>query len=64
MLPGGAIYMDTPGIRELGIAEAAEAVSEIYEDVEELARYYRFDDQTEPDCAVRKAIAAGVMEKG
>jgi ribosome biogenesis GTPase len=61
-LPGGALVIDTPGMRELGLWDAGEGVDASFEDVEELARGCRFRDcahESEPDCAVRRAVAEG-----
>lgn len=54
-LPGGGVVIDTPGIRELGIAEAGEGVERAFADVAVLARECRFADcrhAGEPGCAV------------
>jgi ribosome biogenesis GTPase len=61
-LPSGALILDTPGMRELGLWDAGAGVSSTFEDIEELAADCRFADcrhDGEPGCAVRAAIAAG-----
>jgi ribosome biogenesis GTPase len=61
-LPGGALLVDTPGMRELGLWDAAEGLGHAFEDVEALARHCRFRDcrhADEPGCAVRAATQAG-----
>jgi ribosome biogenesis GTPase len=63
-LAGGCL-IDTPGIRELGLVDASEGVTEVFSDVADLALACRFRDCThdrEPGCAVQAAIAAGVLE--
>jgi ribosome biogenesis GTPase / thiamine phosphate phosphatase len=63
-LAGGCL-IDTPGIRELGLVDAAEGVEEVFSDVAELAAGCRFRDCThnqEPGCAVQAAIAAGSLD--
>lgn len=58
--PAGAIVIDTPGMRELQI-DAADFDS-AFADIEELAANCKFNDCThasEPQCAVRAAIAEG-----
>ncbi len=63
-LPSGALVIDTPGMRELGLFDAAEGVSEAFEDVEALFGSCRFVDcthQSEPDCAIRGAIQEGML---
>jgi ribosome biogenesis GTPase len=62
-LPGGALLIDTPGLRELQLWQGD--VDEAFADVVELAGECRFSDcahQTEPDCAIRSAIATGRLE--
>ncbi len=59
LLPGGAMVIDTPGMRELQLWETSEGVSGAFADVEGLAAGCRFRDCThraEPGCAVRKAV--------
>lgn len=65
MLPGGAMIIDTPGMRQLGMWCAEEDVGRAFEDVEEvLARGCRFADcrhESEPGCAVRAALMSGEL---
>jgi ribosome biogenesis GTPase len=61
VLPGGGLVIDTPGIRELQLWDSG-GLDETFSDVEELARACRFNDcshNTEPDCAVKRALATG-----
>jgi ribosome biogenesis GTPase / thiamine phosphate phosphatase len=61
-LPGGALLIDTPGIRSLEVAGADEGVDTAFDDIDELATRCRFSDcrhDTEPGCAVRIAIEDG-----
>ena len=54
-LSNGALLIDTPGIREVGLWDAGPA----FEDVDELAAQCRFancEHRTEPGCAVRAAL--------
>jgi ribosome biogenesis GTPase len=65
-LAGGCL-IDTPGIRELGLVDAAEGVEEVFSDLSDLAAACRFNDcshEREPGCAVRAAIAAGTLDEG
>ena len=65
-LPQGALVLDGPGVRELGMAVADEDIGEMYEDIEALARTCRFADcghRTEPGCAVRAALEAGQVTR-
>ncbi len=55
-LPGGALLIDTPGVREVGLWDGA---GETFADIDELAAGCRFGDcshETEPGCAVREAV--------
>jgi ribosome biogenesis GTPase / thiamine phosphate phosphatase len=58
-LPGGALVVDTPGMRELGMWDSAEGIDEEFADVLALAAQCRFSDcahRSEPGCAVRDAV--------
>ena len=64
MLPCGAMVIDTPGMRELGLYDAEEGISAVFSDVEELFAQCKFSNcrhETEPDCAVKAAIADGSL---
>jgi ribosome biogenesis GTPase len=63
VLPGGAIVIDTPGLRELQIWEGD--IDSAFADIAELAAQCRFNDcahSTEPDCAVRDALETGELD--
>jgi ribosome biogenesis GTPase / thiamine phosphate phosphatase len=65
LLPGGAMVIDTPGLRELQLWDATEGVAETFADVDELAAKCRFGNcrhEDEPGCAVRAALAAGTLD--
>lgn len=65
ILPEGGIVIDTPGIRELQIAEAD--LSKSFSDIVELAAKCFFRDcrhESEPRCAVRKAVHDGRLSAG
>ena len=64
-LPGGALLIDTPGMRELGLWGEVTKVEEAFDDVERLIADCRFADcshRAEPGCAVQAAVAAGELE--
>jgi len=66
LLSGGALVLDTPGLRELQLWEAEDGVQMAFEEIEALARQCRFRDcahQNEPGCAVREALAAGTLDE-
>ncbi|MCB0860908.1 MAG: ribosome small subunit-dependent GTPase A [Solirubrobacterales bacterium] len=72
-IPGGALLIDTPGLRAPGSIEADDLIpgsaesdltDERAREIERLAAYCRFRDcahETEPDCAVNAAIEAGEL---
>lgn len=65
VLPSGALLIDTPGIRELGMWGGEEALGEAFSDVDELAAGCAFSDCThrsEPRCAVRAALESGALD--
>jgi ribosome biogenesis GTPase len=65
-LPGGALLIDTPGIRSLEVAGADEGVETAFDDIIELATQCRFSDcrhGAEPGCAVRGALADGRLSE-
>jgi ribosome biogenesis GTPase / thiamine phosphate phosphatase len=62
----GALVIDTPGLRELALWDAADGVQQTFADVDDLARECRFRDcrhESEPGCAVRAAVAAGTLDQ-
>ena len=63
VLPGGAILIDTPGLRELQVWEGD--LDSTFADVAELAAQCKFNDcahATEPECAVREALEEGTLD--
>jgi len=67
VLPGGALLIDTPGMRELQLWADDESLDRAFDDVEKLAARCRFDDcrhEQEPGCAVREAVRDGVLDAG
>lgn len=65
MTPGGCLVLDTPGMRELQLTDAAEGIADVFEDIKALATQCRFADcqhETEPGCAVRTAIDDGSLD--
>ncbi|MDD6266200.1 MAG: ribosome small subunit-dependent GTPase A, partial [Clostridia bacterium] len=67
LLPCGCTVIDTPGMRELGMWDAEDGISQTFSDIENLARRCRFRDCThsekEPGCAVRRAVEQGEISK-
>jgi ribosome biogenesis GTPase / thiamine phosphate phosphatase len=65
VLPGGALLLDVPGIRELRVADAEAGLARMFEDVAALAARCRFSDcshLSEPGCAVLDAMASGELD--
>jgi ribosome biogenesis GTPase len=63
-VPGGALLIDTPGIRSLGVAGAGDGIDSAFADIAALAAGCRFSDcahESEPGCAVRAALADGTL---
>jgi ribosome biogenesis GTPase len=63
VMPGGAILIDTPGLRELQVWEGD--LDSAFADIAELAVQCRFNDcahSSEPDCAVREALDTGQLD--
>jgi ribosome biogenesis GTPase len=59
VLDGGALLIDMPGMRELGMLGVSEGLEDAFADIGELAKRCRFKDcshSSEPGCAVRAAI--------
>jgi ribosome biogenesis GTPase len=62
ILKGGALMIDSPGIREVGIGTAAGGLAETFPDILGLAAKCRFSDcrhDQEPGCAVQEAVRSG-----
>jgi len=59
-LPGGALLVDTPGMRELGLLDVEEALDVSFDDVTSRFTECRFNDCShgvEPGCAIAAALA-------
>ncbi len=65
LLPGGGLVLDTPGMRELQLTDAAAGIAEVFDDIESLSARCRFGDcrhASEPGCAVQAAIQDGRLD--
>ncbi|HLA17035.1 MAG TPA: ribosome small subunit-dependent GTPase A [Candidatus Limnocylindrales bacterium] len=63
-LPGGALLIDTPGLRSLPVVGAEDGLAEAFADVEALSSGCRFSDcrhDSEPGCAVVAAVGVGLV---
>jgi ribosome biogenesis GTPase len=62
VLPDGGLIIDTPGMRELQLWDASNAVRDTFDEIEALAPECHFSDcrhRDEPRCAVKAAVAEG-----
>lgn len=63
-LSNGALIIDTPGMRELGMCDVAEGIEETFDDIAKLESQCRFSDcrhDTEPGCAIKAALEDGSL---
>lgn len=61
----GGWLIDTPGMREMGVFDAAAGIDAVFSEITERAENCRFRDcahEGEPGCAVQAAIAAGELD--
>jgi len=66
VLSGGAMLIDTPGMRELGLLGAGDGVGIGFEDLLRLAADCRYADcshENESGCAVRAAVESGALSR-
>lgn len=64
VLPGGGTLIDSPGIRSVGLWGDVDAVADTFADIAALGDGCRFADcghDSEPDCAVKDAVAEGML---
>lgn len=65
-LPGGALLIDTPGMRELQLWSDESSVDQAFDDIGALALQCRFEDCThgpESGCAVLEAVSSGRLDE-
>ena len=66
LLPSGGLVLDTPGLRELQLWNVEGGLQLAFDDIEALASRCYFSDcrhQDEPHCAIREALARGVIDE-
>lgn len=66
LLAHGALILDTPGIRVVGMNSSQELVHDAFTDISDLSRDCRFSDCThtgEPGCRVLQALREGLIEQ-
>jgi ribosome biogenesis GTPase / thiamine phosphate phosphatase len=65
-LPSGALLIDNPGMREVGLWADEDGLQETFDDVASLAAGCHFDDcrhDSEPGCAVQAAVQNGDLRQ-
>lgn len=65
-LQNGAMIIDTPGMRELGMWDVSIGLGDAFGDVEQFLGKCRFSDckhRTEPGCAILEAIEGGLLSR-
>jgi ribosome biogenesis GTPase len=66
VLPAGGLLIDTPGMRELQLWDVGESLHDTFDDIRQAAAGCHFRDcrhDTEPRCAVKNAVEAGVLPR-
>ena len=66
-LRDGGMVIDTPGMRELQLWRIEDGVANAFDDIEQIATGCRYRDcahQSEPECAVRRAVDTGLLTPG
>ena len=64
-LNNGGWLVDTPGMRELQLSDAAEGLAEVFDDIVTTALACRFTNcshEGEPDCAIQARLADGTLD--
>ncbi len=65
-MASGGWLLDTPGMREVQLAEVEDGLEDVFEDITELAGQCRFADcrhESEPGCAVLNAVAGDTLDE-
>lgn len=66
-IAGGAMVIDTPGIRTLHVSDVSTGLDQVFAEITDLTSECRFRNCThahEPGCAVLAAVALGVLDSG
>jgi ribosome biogenesis GTPase len=66
VLGNGAIIIDTPGMKELGVTDDGDGIAATFDDIHELAQGCRFPDcrhMGEAGCAVIEAVNSGSVSR-
>lgn len=65
IMPDGCLVLDTPGMRELQLTDAAAGIGDVFADLQDLGTQCRFNDcahTVEPGCAILAALADGDID--
>lgn len=65
-LQNGVTIIDTPGMREIGMSNVEEGIEDTFSDIVALEACCKFGNcrhETEPGCAVKRAIANGELSE-
>lgn len=65
-LSGGAVLLDSPGIRGIALIDSEEGLAEAFRDISELAAQCRFSNcvhDREPGCSVKAALEDGSLSE-
>jgi ribosome biogenesis GTPase len=65
-IAGGALLLDTPGMRELKVLDLDEGLQQAFPEIEDLSAQCRFRDcshSSEPGCAVMSAVEEGLLAR-
>ena len=63
-IANGVSIIDTPGMREIGMAETQDGIDDTFSDIRDLESRCKFSDcrhDTEPGCAIKKALKDGTL---
>lgn len=66
LIENGAMLIDTPGMRELGMLASSDALEDSFADIQHMAascQYSNCSHVQEPGCSVRVAMENGIMSK-
>lgn len=66
MLPNGAMIIDTPGMRELGMWNAESGINKTFNDIERYSQICKYSNCThtnEPGCRILEAIEKGELQR-
>jgi len=66
LIEGGGLLLDSPGMRELAIADAESGVLSMFDDIEALVRECKFADcahESEPGCRIKAALEDGSLDE-